>query len=152
MSTRTKEEIQEIWEATLAPHTKNNKPPRLTKKEKKLIGAYSDEGRATLKYARISSRKIKIVADLIRGKNAQEAMNLLKFTPKAGADILAKLLKSAMSNAENNKNLSVDNLVVSEIYANQGPTMKRLMPKAQGRGARIRKRTCHITVVLKEAK
>ena len=90
MSTRTKEEIQEIWEATLAPHTKNNKPPRLTKREKKLIGAYNDEGRATLKYARISSRKIKIVADLIRGKNAQEAMNLLKFTPKAGADILAK--------------------------------------------------------------
>ena len=111
------------------------------KKEKKLIGAYNDEGRATLKYARISSRKIKIVADLIRGKNAVEAMNLLKFTPKAGADILAKLLKSAMSNAENNKNLSVDNLVIAEIYANQGPTMKRLMPKAQGRGARIRKRT-----------
>ena len=110
------------------------------------------EAKATLKYARISSRKIKIVADLIRGKNAQEAMNLLKFTPKAGADILAKLLKSAMSNAENNKNLSVDNLVIAEIYANQGPTMKRLMPKAQGRGARIRKRTCHITVVLKEAK
>ena len=75
MSTRSKEEIQEIWEATLAPHTKSNKPPRLTKREKKLIGAYNDEGRATLKYARISSRKIKIVADLIRGKNAQEAMN-----------------------------------------------------------------------------
>ena len=90
--------------------------------------------------------------DLIKGKNAIEAMNILKFTPKAGADVLAKLLKSAMSNAENNNNLSVDNLVVSEVYANQGPTMKRLMPKAQGRGARIRKRTCHITVVLKEAK
>ena len=152
MSTRTKEKIQEIWAATNAPHTKNNKPPRLTKKEKKLIGVGKDEGRATLKYARISSRKVKIVADLIKGKSAIEAMNILKFTPKAGSSILAKLLKSAMSNAENNNNLSVDNLVVSEVYANQGPTMKRLMPKAQGRGARIRKRTCHITVVLREAK
>ena len=106
MSTRTKEEIQEIWTATNTPHTKSNRPPRLTKKEKKLIGVGKDEGRATLKYARISSRKIKIVADLIKGKNAIEAMNLLKFTPKAGSSILAKLLKSAMSNAENNNNLS----------------------------------------------
>ena len=152
MSTRTKEEIQEIWDATKAPHTKSNRPPVLTKKEKKMIGVGKDEGRAVLKFARISSRKVKIVADLIKGKNAIEAMNILKFTPKAGSAILAKLLKSAMSNAENNNNLSVENLVVAEIYANQGPTMKRLMPKAQGRGARIRKRTSHVTVVLREAK
>ena len=152
MSTRTKEEIQEIWDAKKAPHTKSNRPPVLTKKEKKMIGVGKDEGRAVLKFARISSRKVKIVADLIKGKNAIEAMNILKFTPKAGSAILAKLLKSAMSNAENNNNLSVENLVVAEVYANQGPTMKRLMPKAQGRGARIRKRTSHITVVLREAK
>jgi len=152
VSTRTKEEVQEIWEATLAPHRKSNRPPRLTKKEKKLIGVGKDEGRATLKFARISSRKIKIVADLIKGKNAIEAMNILKFTPKAGSDILAKLLKSAISNAENNNGLSADTLIVTEVFANQGPTMKRLMPKAQGRGARIRKRTSHITVVLKESK
>ena len=152
MSTRTKEEIQEIWAATNAPHTKSNKPPRLTKKEKKLIGVGKDEGRAQLKFARISARKIKIVADTIKNKNVNEAMNILRFTPKAGSAILAKLLKSAMSNAENNNNLNVDNLVVSEIYANQGPTMKRIMPKAQGRAARIRKRTSHITVVLREAK
>ena len=152
MSTRTKEEVQEIWEATLAPHRKSNKPPRLTKKEKKLIGVGKDEGRATLKFARISSRKIKIVADLIKGKSALEAMNILKFTPKAGAEILEKLLKSAISNAENNNGLSADTLIVTEVFANQGPTMKRLMPKAQGRGARIRKRTSHITVVLKESK
>ena len=151
MSTRTKEEVQEIWEATLAPHRKSNKPPRLTKKEKKLIGVGKDEGRATLKFARISSRKIKIVADLIKGKSALEAMNILKFTPKAGAEILEKLLKSAISNAENNNGLSADTLIVTEVFANQGPTMKRLMPKAQGRGARIRKRTSHITVVLKES-
>ena len=152
MSTRTKEEVQEIWEATLAPHKKSNRPPRLTKSEKKLIGVGKDEGRATLKFARISSRKVMIVANLIKGKNAVEAMNILKFTPKAGAEVLEKLLKSAISNAENNNSLSADNLVVSEVYANQGPTMKRLMPKAQGRGARIRKRTCHVTIVLKESK
>lgn len=152
MSTRTKEEIEQIWEATLAPHTKSNKPPRLTKKEKKLIGLGKDEGKAVLKYARMSSRKVRIVADLIKGKRAVEAMNILKFTPNAGSAILAKLLKSAISNAENNNNLAVDDLVVAEIYANQGPTMKRLMPKAKGSGARIRKRTSHITIVLKEAK
>ena len=78
MSTRTKEEIQEIWAATNAPHTKSNKPPRLTKKEKKLIGVGKDEGRAELKYARISSRKVKIVADLIKGKSAIEATVKLK--------------------------------------------------------------------------
>jgi large subunit ribosomal protein L22 len=152
MATRSKEEVQKIWDATNAPYRKSNKPPRLTKKEKKLIGVGKDEGRAQLKFARISARKIKIVADTIKNKNVNEAMNILRFTPKAGSAILAKLLKSAMSNAENNNNLNVDNLVVSEIYANQGPTMKRIMPKAQGRAARIRKRTSHITVVLREAK
>ena len=151
MATRSKEEVQKIWDATNAPYRKSNKPPRLTKKEKKLIGVGKDEGRAQLKFARISARKIKIVADTIKNKNVNEAMNILRFTPKAGSAILAKLLKSAMSNAENNNNLNVDNLVVSEIYANQGPTMKRIMPKAQGRAARIRKRTSHITVVLREA-
>lgn len=152
MATRSKEEVQKIWDATNAPYRKSNKPPRLTKKEKKLIGVGKDEERAQLKFARISARKIKIVADTIKNKNVNEAMNILRFTPKAGSAILAKLLKSAMSNAENNNNLNVDNLVVSEIYANQGPTMKRIMPKAQGRAARIRKRTSHITVVLREAK
>ena len=152
MATRSKEEVQKIWDATNAPYRKSNKPPRLTKKQKKLIGVGKDEGRAQLKFARISARKIKIVADTIKNKNVNEAMNILRFTPKAGSAILAKLLKSAMSNAENNNNLNVDNLVVSEIYANQGPTMKRIMPKAQGRAARIRKRTSHITVVLREAK
>ena len=152
MATRSKEEVQKIWDATNAPYRKSNKPPRLTKKEKKLIGVGKDEVRAQLKFARISARKIKIVADTIKNKNVNEAMNILRFTPKAGSAILAKLLKSAMSNAENNNNLNVDNLVVSEIYANQGPTMKRIMPKAQGRAARIRKRTSHITVVLREAK
>lgn len=109
------------------------------------------EAKAVLKYARISARKIEIVSSLIRRKPVGEAFNILKLTPKAASPIVSKLLKSAVANAENNHNMSADSLVVSEIYSNQGPTMKRIMPKAQGRAARVRKRTSHITIVLKEA-
>jgi len=108
------------------------------------------EARATLKYARISARKVKIVADLIRGKNANEALAIVKYTPKAASEIIEKLLKSAMSNAENNHNMNTNSLYVAEIYANQGPTLKRIRPAAKGSAVRIRKRTCHITIVLKE--
>ena len=105
---------------------------------------------ATLKYARISSRKVKIVADLIRGKNAEDALAIVKFTPKASSEIIEKLLKSAMANAENNHGMNVSKLYVAEIYANQGPTLKRIRPAAKGSAVRIRKRTSHITIVLKE--
>ena len=105
---------------------------------------------ATLKYARISSRKVKIVADLIRGKNAEEAVAIVKFTPKASSAIIEKLLKSAIANAENNHGMKTDKLYVAEIYANQGPTLKRIRPAAKGSAVRIRKRTSHITIVLKE--
>ena len=108
------------------------------------------EARAELKYARISSRKVKIVADLIRGKNAQEALAIVKFTPKASSEIIEKLLKSAMANAENNHKMDVNKLYVAEIYANQGPTLKRIRPAAKGSAVRIRKRTSHITIVLRE--
>ena len=108
------------------------------------------EAKATLRYARISSRKVKIVADLIRGKKVDEALAIVKFTPKASSEILEKLLKSAIANAENNHGMNRGNLVVSEIYANQGPTMKRIRPAAKGSAVRIRKRTCHITIVVKE--
>ena len=108
------------------------------------------EARAELKYARISARKVKIVADLIRGKSAAEALSIVKFTPKASSEIIEKLLKSAIANAENNHNMKHDNLYVSEIYANQGPTLKRIRPAAKGSAVRIRKRTSHITIVLKE--
>ena len=108
------------------------------------------EARAKLSYARISSRKVKIVIDLIRNKSVGEALAILKFTPKAGAEIAEKLLNSAIANAQNNHEMDVDKLYVAEIYANQGPTLKRIMPRAQGRAFRIRKRTSHITVVLKE--
>ena len=108
------------------------------------------EARAKVSYARISSRKVKAVIDLIRNKNAGEAMAILTLTPKAAAEIVEKLLASAIANAENNHDMDVDKLYVAEVYANQGPTLKRVMPRAQGRAFRIRKRTSHITIVLKE--
>ena len=108
------------------------------------------EARAKLSYARISSRKVKAVIDLIRNKNVGEAMAILKLSPKAAAEIVEKLLKSAIANAENNFGMDAEKLYVSEIFANQGPTLKRVRPRAQGRAFRIRKRTSHITVVLKE--
>ena len=106
--------------------------------------------KATVKYARISSRKIAIVANLIRGKNVDEALAILKFTPKAGAEILEKLLKSAIANAENNNQMSHSKLYIAEIYSNQGPTLKRIRPAAKGSAVRIRKRTSNTTIVLKE--
>ena len=106
--------------------------------------------KATVKYARISSRKVAIVANLIRGKNVDEAMALLQFTPKAGAEVLTKLLKSAIANAENNNQMNHSKLYIAEIYSNQGPTLKRIRPAAKGSAVRIRKRTSNTTIVLKE--
>jgi len=133
-------------------HKKSNKPALLTKKERKAVGIGKDEGKAILKYARISSRKVKIVLDLIKNKGIEEAYGILRFTPKSASEILLKLLKSAESNASNNNGLNRDELYVAEAYASQGPTLKRIMPRAQGRANRIRKRTSHITLVLKERK
>ena len=109
-----------------------------------------NEAKATLKYARISARKVKIVADLIRGKNVSDALAMVKYTPKAASEIIEKILKSAIANAENNHNMNSQNLYVAEIYANQGPTLKRIRPAAKGSAVRIRKRTSHITIVLRE--
>ncbi len=109
------------------------------------------QARAELRHARISARKVKIVIDTIRGKNAKEAIAILKYTNKAAAPVVEKLVKSAMANAVNNHKMDETKLYISEIYANQGTTMKRIMPRDHGRANRIRKRTSHITVVLKEA-
>ena len=108
------------------------------------------EARATLSYARISPRKVRIVLDLIRNKPVGVAMGILKNTPKAASEILEKLLKSAMANATNNFGMDASKLYVAECYATQGPTLKRVQPRAQGRAFRILKRTSHITLVLKE--
>ncbi|MBQ1893279.1 MAG: 50S ribosomal protein L22 [Clostridia bacterium] len=105
---------------------------------------------ATARYIRISSRKVKVVIDLIRGKSVDDAEAILLYTPKAAAEPVLKLLRSAIANAENNLDLSRDNLYVAEIYANQGPTLKRYRPRARGSAFHIRKRTSHITVILDE--
>ena len=107
---------------------------------------------AIARYVRISSRKVKIVIDLIRGKSYAEALSILEFTPKAASEPVRKVLNSAAANAENNLDMSRDTLYVAEVYANQGPTLKRFRPRAQGRAMRIRKRTSHITVILDQAK
>ena len=108
------------------------------------------EARAKLSYARISPRKVKIVIDLIRNKPVGVAIGILRTTPKAASPIVEKLLKSAIANAENNNGMDRDNLYVAECFVCPGPTMKRIMPRAQGRAFRIMKRTSHITMVLKE--
>ena len=108
------------------------------------------EAKAVLKYARISPRKVQIVCDLIRGKSVAEATAILMATPKAAAEPLAKLVKSAAANAENNHGMDPEKLYVAETYATPGPIIKRFMPRAQGRAYRINKRTSHVTVVVKE--
>ena len=107
---------------------------------------------AVAKYIRISSRKVKVVIDLIREKSVAEAKAILMNTPKAASEPVLKLLDSAVANAENNMELVRDNLYVAEVYADQGPTLRRYRPRAQGRATRIRKRTSHITIILDEAK
>ena len=109
------------------------------------------EARAKATFERIAPRKVKLVLDLIRNKPAEEAMAILKYTPKAACEPLAKLLKSAVANAETNKNMDVTRLYVAQCFVCQGPTLKRIRPRAQGRAFRINKKTSHITMVLKEA-
>ena len=110
------------------------------------------ESRAYLKYARISPRKVQIVLDLIRGKDAGTAMAILKNTPKSASEYLIKLLKSAIANAEHNYGMDVSKLYVSECFVTPGimKHMKRMRPRAKGRGDRILKRTSHVTIALAE--
>jgi len=108
------------------------------------------EARAVARNIRIASRKVRLVVDLIRGKQVGEALAILKHTPKAASPVVEKLLKSAIANAEHNYEMDPNKLVISKIYVDQGPTLKRFRPRAQGRASRIHKRTSHITVVLNE--
>ena len=105
---------------------------------------------AKLSYARISVQKACYVLDAIRGKDVQTALGILTYNPRYASSVLKKLLESAIANAENNNGMSADNLYVAACYANKGPTMKRIQPRAQGRAYRIEKRTSHITIVLDE--
>lgn len=108
--------------------------------------------RAIAKYIRISPRKVKIVIDLIRGKQVDQAAAILMYTPKAAAPVVLKLLNSAIANAENNLSLSREDLYVAEVYANPGPTLKRYVARSRGSASPMLKRTSHITVVLDSKK
>lgn len=106
--------------------------------------------KATLSYARVSVSKACYVLDAIRGKDVETALGIVTYNPRYASSLIKKLLESAVANAENNNGMNRDNLYVAECYANKGPTMKRIHPRAQGRAYRIEKRTSHITIVLDE--
>ncbi|GIP45894.1 50S ribosomal protein L22 [Paenibacillus sp. J45TS6] len=108
------------------------------------------EAKAHAKFVRIAPRKVQLVVDLIRGKQVGEAIAILRHTPKSASPVVEKLLNSAIANAEHNYSLDINNLVISQAYVNQGPTMKRFRPRAMGRASRINKRTSHITLVVSE--
>ena len=108
------------------------------------------EARAYLKHLRISPSKVRIVADLVRGKPVKDALAILKYTPKRASYWLEKVISSAAANAENNMEMDRDSLVVSEIYVDQGPTLKRFHPRQRGQAFPILKKTSHITVVVRE--
>lgn len=108
------------------------------------------EARAIAKYVRMSPTKVKPVADLVRGKNLKDALAILKFTPGKGSQIVEKVVQSAAANAENNFDMNPDDLYVAEIIVNQGPTMKRWRAGSQGRASIILKRSCHVSVTLKD--
>lgn len=108
--------------------------------------------RATAKYIRISPRKVQVVIDLIRGKKVDEALAILAYTPKSASPVVEKLLDSAIANAENNLQLDRGSLFVAEVYANQGPTLKRYWARSHGRADVILKRSSHITIVLDAVK
>ena len=108
------------------------------------------EAKAVAKQVRIAPRKVRLVIDLIRGKEAGEAVSILRHTPKKSSPVVEKLLNSAIANAEHNYEMEPDNLVISKAYVDEGVTLKRFRPRAMGRASRINKRTSHITLVLTE--
>ena len=103
---------------------------------------------AKLRGARLSAQKARLVADQVRGRQVEDALNLLTYSSKKGADVIRKLLNSAIANAEHNEGADVDELKISEIYVDEGMTMKRIMPRAKGRADRILKRSCHISITV----
>ncbi|HEY0828721.1 MAG TPA: 50S ribosomal protein L22 [Bacilli bacterium] len=108
------------------------------------------QAKAHARFVRIAPRKVQLVIDLIRGKKIGEAVAILRHTPKAASPIIEKVLNSAVANAEHNYSLDPNNLLISEVFVNHGPIMKRFRPRAMGRASRINKRTSHITLVVSE--
>ncbi len=110
----------------------------------------AQEVKATAKYIRIAPRKVRIVMNLVRGKSVNDALAILKFTPKVGADAVEKVLNSAIANAENNFDMDRDRLFISSAFVDQGPTLKRIHPRSRGQAFKILKHTSHITVAVNE--
>ena len=110
----------------------------------------AQEVKATAKYIRIAPRKVRIVMNLVRGKSVADALAILKFTPKVGADAVEQVLRSAIANAENNFDMDVDRLFISSAFVDQGPTLKRIHPRSRGQAFKILKHTSHITVAVNE--
>ncbi len=120
------------------------KPARIEERQKRAVAHH--------RFARISNTKAKIVLDQIKNKDVTEALAILAYSPRYAAELITKVLKSAIANAEHNLNFDLDRLYVDEVVANQGPTLKRIRPRAQGRAYRINKKTSHISIYLKEKK
>ena len=108
------------------------------------------EAKAVAKFVRIAPRKVRVVMDLVRGKNVADAYAILKFTPKAGADVGEKVLRSAVAHAANNLEMDMEKLYVKTAFVDQGPTMKRIHPRSRGQAFKILKRTSHVTIVVDE--
>jgi large subunit ribosomal protein L22 len=152
--TMSRQELIDRREELVADYGKqaprNAKKGVLTKKERKILGIGRDQGHATLRHLRMNAFKVNALIRLIVGKPLEEAYAILQYTPHGAAQPLTKLLKSAEANAVNNNGMNADNLYVAELQAMQGPTLKRIRARARGQASWIRKRTCHIDVVLKE--
>jgi large subunit ribosomal protein L22 len=150
---RSREELLEnreaLVEAYYTPTPRSQKKPLLTKKERKVLGIGRNEGRAQAKHVRISPIKVNALLRNIRGKSVDDALAILTYSPKSASSVLIKLIRSAEANAVNNNNMNPEDLVVAEIYANEGPVLKRIRPRARGSAHRIFKRTSHITCVLR---
>ena len=127
-----------------------NKYSRTSYKRKRNAENRETRPSGKLSYARVSVQKACFVLDAIRGKNVQDALAILTYNPRYASSVIKKLLESAIANAENNNGMNAENLYVAACFANKGPTMKRVKPRAQGRAYRIEKRMSHITVVLDE--
>ena len=108
------------------------------------------ESSAVAKYVRVSPQKVRLVMDQVRGKRVEDALNMLKFAPQKGAGLLLKLINSAVANAQQSSEVDVDKLYIKKIFADEGPMLKRIIPRASGRATRILKRTSHLTVVLND--
>ena len=151
----SKVELEERREELIAAHKaetrRNQKTASLSKKERKYLGIGRDEGRATVRHLRMNSKKVKLLTGRIRGKSLQDALAIVEYSSNAAAQPIKKLLDSAAANAVNNNGLNPERLYVAEINATEGPTMKRIRPRAKGAASWILKRSSHINVVLRES-